>query len=88
MERIAVYDFINGERDYQDAQAKQWDHKGVPSVEAEILLIEEYASKLRTAWATGSGNEEALHVIRKIAGVSTRCLENHGSSRHAREKNN
>jgi len=83
MERVNVYNLIDGERDYQDAQAKQWNHKGTPSVEAEILLIEEYASKLRTAWATTSGNEP-LDIIRKIAGVSTRCLENHGSDENAR----
>jgi hypothetical protein len=49
MERADVYKLIDGERDYQDKQSKQWDHQGLPTVEAEILIMEEYMAKVRTA---------------------------------------
>jgi hypothetical protein len=42
---------IKTERVYQDRDLleKDWDHKGFPSVEAELLLMEEYLLKARTA---------------------------------------
>ena len=75
-----IFQAIITERAYQkrDLVDKGWRHKGTPSVEAEILLIEEYTQKLRTAWVIGKGNEQALDVMRKIAGIIVRCGENHG----------
>ena len=83
--RVDVYRLIDGERDYQDAQAKQWDHKGVPSAEGEILMMEEYIAKARTAWTTGADDETSLDMIRKVIGMGVRCLENHGSITCARK---
>lgn len=75
-----VFDVIQTERAYQekDQVDKDWDHKGNPSVEAELLLMEEYLLKARTAWTTCPGNSEVLEVLRKVVGVGFRCFENHG----------
>lgn len=69
---------INSERDYQDGNAKEWDHKGVPSFEAELLLLEEYIAEARRAWKTSPNNDVPLHSVRKVAGIAVRCMENHG----------
>ena len=80
MERSEVYKIIDTERTYQDRDLldKNWNHKGNPSVEAELLIMEEYMSKARTAWCNCSDNSEVLDVLRKVAGVAVRCFENHG----------
>lgn len=79
MNREQVYGVIDTERAYQERDQKEkfWDHGGIPSVEAELLLVEEYVSKARTAWSNNPGNNEVLHVLRKIAGIIVRCGENH-----------
>ena len=76
--RSKVYEAIDGERAYQDINSSGWEHKGGPSVEAELLLLEEYVMRARNAWSVSEGNTAALDVIRKVAGVAVRCLENHG----------
>jgi len=80
MERSDVYKIIDTERDYQnkDLLIKDWDHKGSPSVEAELLMMEEYIGKARTAWCNCKNNSEVLDVLRKVAGIAVRCFENHG----------
>lgn len=74
-----VFEVIKSERIYQDRDLKdKEDHRGKPSVEAELLLAEEYLLKARAAWQSNSGNTECLDVMRKVAGVLVRCFENHG----------
>ena len=73
-----VCEILKTERNYQDRQGNNWDHKGTPSVEAELLLMEEYLQKARTTWVTSPGNEQTLDVLRKVIGVGVRCFENHG----------
>lgn len=77
--RELVYNKIDIERDYQDSLST--DHQGKPSIEGELLMIQEYVNRARSAW-TGNfddNNEEPTrHMIRKIAGIAVRCLENHG----------
>jgi hypothetical protein len=73
-----VCEVIQTERDYQNRQGNNWQHKNKPSVEAELLLMEEYLQKARTAWVTIPGNEQTLDILRKVVGVGVRCFENHG----------
>ena len=79
MNREKVYKLINEERDYQDETAKVWNHKGVPTLAAELLMMEEYLVTARHQWTISSNGSDALHTIRKIAGMCVRCLENHGN---------
>jgi hypothetical protein len=80
--RAEVYVAIDGERDYQD---KMWGDgpPGDPrplSIGEDILLIEEYIARARLEWTKVARPEiQALHMIRKIAGICVRSMENHGA---------
>ena len=78
-----VFEVIQTERAYQerDKVDKDWNHRGKPSIEAEMLMMEEYLSKARTAWTTSPNKSEALDVLRKVVGIGFRCFENHGCSK-------
>lgn len=86
MNRVEVYKLIDGERDYQDEQSKKWDHQGVVTVEAEILMMEEYMKKVREAWTNNYGPEQAMDQMRKVIAMGVRCLENHGEGKDLRRK--
>jgi hypothetical protein len=73
-----VFDKIRDERIHQNLISAKYDHKGNPSVEAEILMMEQYLSNAREAWVTGIGNDAALDMLRKVTGIAVRCFENHG----------
>jgi len=79
--RERAYTAIGNELHYQEARAKRdnWDHKNVPSVEGEILMIEEYVAKARAAYTNNAGNEQALHELRKVAAMCVRAMINHGA---------
>lgn len=80
--RQDVYDAISGERDYQDKLNDRWISPG-----EELLLLQEYVDRARTAWTKDFGkttNPEYLHVVRKIAGIAVRCMEHHGVLRRER----
>lgn len=80
--RQEVFAAIDGERAYQDGQ---WPENAPSdprplSIGEYILLIEEYCAKARLEWSRARRPEiEALHQIRKIAGIAVRCMENHGA---------
>lgn len=76
--RSEVFEAINSERSYQDAL---WPQGAEPmTIGEEILVLGEYVMKARSAWTTESRPEiNALHIIRKISGIATRCMEQHGA---------
>jgi len=78
LERSEVYKIIDTERDYQDANSNNWNHVGKPTVEAEILMMEEYLARARSAWVNNNGKDAALDMMRKVVGIAVRCFENHG----------
>lgn len=72
-----VFKRICEERAYQDSFV---DEKGLCKkhpVVAELLQMEEYLVRARTAWVNGKGDNEALHMIRKVLAIGVRCGENH-----------
>lgn len=72
-----VFKRICEERAYQDSFV---DEKGLCKkhpVVAELLQMEEYLARARTAWVNGKGDTEALHMIRKVLAIGVRCGENH-----------
>ena len=75
--RQEVYEAINTERDYQDNLWMQTpEHR--TSVGEAILLLEEYTNRARIEWTREPAPEgRTLHVIRKIAGIAVRCMEQH-----------
>lgn len=83
--RTDVYAAINSERDYQ---AKVWaENEGltpepVRTVAEEVLMLEEYVLKARQAWTPAPRAVEiavTVEVMRKIAAIAVRCMENHGA---------
>jgi len=81
MERTEVYKVIDTERDYQDKLAKAGKFKDVVHTPGEeILMISEYADRAKKIWTDNNGDEAGLQVVRKIAGMCVRCMENHGAS--------
>lgn len=81
--RWSVYAALDSERAYQDATSARWQHLGAPSLEAEMLLLEEYLAEARNQWRTQKGNAEALNSLRKLGGVLVRCFETYGVQNRA-----
>lgn len=67
---------IFDELEYQNDLGLNHDMK--PSVAEEILLIQEYLNKARTALVNNTGDDQALDVLRKTTAMCLRCLTNHG----------
>ena len=79
--RNTVYKALDSERDYQSNSASDVIAPAEAlSIGDEILLIEEYLLKARSAWAGTNKDEiDALHIIRKIGAMCVRCMETHGA---------
>lgn len=79
MTRNEVYEIIDGERDYQD-KLPNTRTAGVPHTVGDyITILRHYIMKADEAYTTKAGDEAALEVIRKIAGTSVHCMEDHGA---------
>ena len=83
IDRSEVYKAIDSERAYQSAT---WpgidaDPDNPHTIGEDILLMEEYVKRAREEWTkvADSPDMEALHMIRKVAGIAVRCMENHGA---------
>jgi hypothetical protein len=78
--RTEVYAAIDGERSYQESFTVANSYDGVLSIGEELLLIHSYLDDAVTAWRHEAEPEmAALHIVRKLAGISVRCMENHGA---------
>lgn len=78
MTRNEVFELINGERAYQDTLRGNL----IPSIEQELLLLEEYCLRARKTYSDTFGDpteEPTRDFIRKIAGIAVRCMEHHGA---------
>lgn len=81
--RDAIYDVIDGERDYQQAgEGNAARSPNAPTLTHGdiILLIERYTHEAREAWIKGeAGNIACLPDIRKIAALAVQGLELYGA---------
>jgi hypothetical protein len=81
--RNEVYAAIDTERAYQNNLWPQDNRPGVPNpltIGEFLLLIEEYTTRARAEWtAEKKPEEKTLHFIRKIAGITVNCMEQHGA---------
>lgn len=81
--RETVYKAIDGERAYQDnrqgnaARTKVEDNRSLGDL---ILLTDVYVGKAKAAFAGPhpAGRDEALEILRKVAGLSVLAMELHG----------
>lgn len=95
IDRSKVYEAIDSEREYQK---KTWPNSvntieegpndNPHTVGEDILLMEEYIRRARFAWTEvyDTADMEALHMIRKVAGIAVRCMENHGAPKRGETK--
>jgi hypothetical protein len=83
--RDRVYRAINTERDYQDSLGPERveNDERPHTVTDELTMIATYLRKAQDAYTNNPNVNgvaiDALHVIRKIAGMCVRCMENHGA---------
>lgn len=82
--RVKAFKAINSERDYQD---KKWNTSTTPTggkhTVTEFLVYVEYyldhAKQLVTLLADPKASKDALHDVRKIAGLAVACMEQNGA---------
>ena len=71
---------VESERQYQDLLAPHQVEEPL-SIGEEIALLHKYLAQTLEAWSNDFKYPEmdALEGIRKVAGISMRCMENHGA---------
>lgn len=77
--RQEVYALIDGERVYQDSLPITRSDGSAKTVGDYCTMLRAYQNKLDAAWTDNPGVEHALPIIRKIAGIAVRCMEEHGA---------
>ncbi len=77
--RQEVYAAIDGERDYQNFLSELRTDGRDKSVGEYITMMQYYQAQLVAAWTENPGDETALKVMRKMAGIAVRCMEEHGA---------
>lgn len=84
--REEVYRAIDSERDYQTRvwreNAGLSETEPVRTVAEELLMLEDYVARARTAWTNAKRDVEVevtTDILRKCAGICVRAMENHGA---------
>lgn len=72
--REQAFHVISGERDYQQ---EKYPKGG--SLHDYIKLVQTFAGKLNKASTTSNPVQDTLHVMREIAALAVRAMEEHGS---------
>ncbi len=84
IDRGTVYDSIDSERAYQDAQkGNSKRHEGQPPMTPGeyILCMEKCLADARNDWYRPDGGKSCLNYVRKVAALAVGCMELHGSPR-------
>jgi hypothetical protein len=77
--RADVYKAIDSERYYQELQEDKNGWQKKKTVGEWIVLMNHYTTELNRVWSTSKGDEEALHFMRKLAGIAVHCMEENGA---------
>jgi hypothetical protein len=83
--REAAYKAIDTEREYQEivwGDCESSQEPGTPgfrTLDEYILYIKGYADQLAVIGATSDSQLDKLNFVRKVAGLSVACMEQHGS---------
>lgn len=77
-----VFAKINHELLYQDRMLRDIDRSNSDGlgneVAGQLVTLSTYTQKAIDAWTLNSGQQEALDVLRKVAAIAIRALEQHG----------
>ena len=79
MTRQEVYALIDGERDYQNRISKSRGYRDIHTTAEHLVLLRTYLQKAEEAWTNNAGNMPAQDVVRKIAAIAVRCIEENGA---------
>lgn len=79
MTRKEVYELVDGEREYQNNLPGFRTDGKQHTVGDYVTMLTHYVNKLHEAWTMNPGNQAALDVMRKCAGITVRCMEEHGA---------
>jgi hypothetical protein len=77
--RQEVYHAIDTERDYQDTLPPNRTDGEPRTVGDYITMLQYYQAQLVAGWTMSTGNDVALQIMRKIAGIAVHCMEDHGA---------
>lgn len=82
--REQVYKAIDSERDYQEEMwgstfSSDQPGNGDRTLDEFALYIEGYADDLARVASHSVSVTEKLNIVRKIAGLCTACMEQHGA---------
>jgi hypothetical protein len=80
-----VIESVFSELSYQRDKSGGWEHRNAPSIEAEILMMEEYLAKVRREYTSNRGGEKSLEQLRKVVAMGFRCMKNHGAPMRVQE---
>ena len=84
MTRDKVYELIDGEREYQDNCVATDVSRSIDadkhSVGDFLTMLDVYVRLAQEAWTNNPGDEAALDIIRKCAGIVVNCMEHHDAS--------
>ena len=79
MTREEVYKLIDGEREYQNSLPPSRTNGFHKTVGEYLTMLRCYMTQADVAWTMNAGDDAALDVIRKIAGIAVHCMEDHGA---------
>lgn len=75
MDEKDVWDVLEGERQYQLSRGGDWQGGATRPLEDEVLLMEDYLARARTAFVDNKGNDKLLDVLRKVVAIGVRCIK-------------
>ena len=86
MNRLDVYEIIDGERDYQEILKNKNGWNSTHSLGEFLVLLDVYINKAKSTWCLENDKDakKTKDIIRKIAALSVACMEENGSQ--ARKK--
>ena len=76
--RQAVYDALNGERDYQDSMWGGAAHDHQTTVGDFLTYMRVYLNQADMCQTKMVGSVVALHQVRKVAALAVACMEYNG----------
>jgi hypothetical protein len=77
-----VIDAINGELKYQATLSDQNRADSTDyGVEGQLVTLTVYTRRAQEAWTDNAGSKQALDVLRKVAAIAIRALEQYGCPR-------
>jgi hypothetical protein len=74
-----VYQLIDGEREYQNRLPPNRTDNEPRTVGDYLTMLQHYLNDAQREWVMNAGSQQALDVVRKIAGIAVHCMEDHGA---------